>query len=356
MKRMDRREVSIRFLPALIEGRERGDAVRCETHLFASVPASEQVTALRATAAGDCFAEHFALALSALRFQREDTYDAAGSCHLWIRGVPRRALGAPEVTAHSGERGALERFLRGVCRRALPERGASSCGRAGRSGREVFLAALHLEDLALACALRNGSEPAWEHFVSEYRPILRAAARAIVGKGGEERARELADSLYAELYGLDRKGGERKASLLDYFHGRSKLSTWLRAVLAQRHVDGLRNLRRTQSVDDEAVRTRRGSSDGRGDRWTIGRPAKPRERTSKRGDGRGRLGSRTASAATGGSCCPSTRGFASGRPPAALALLRARTDPCPDCAHAGRARGYCVAAATEDPGRLAPAG
>jgi len=115
---------------------------------------------------------------------------------------------------------------------------------------EKYFGALHLEDLALACALRNGSETAWEQFVSQYRTILRAAARAIVGHGGEERARELADSLYAELYGLDRKGGERKSSLLDYFHGRSKLSTWLRAVLAQRHVDGLRNSRRTQPVDD----------------------------------------------------------------------------------------------------------
>lgn len=132
---------------------------------------------------------------------------------------------------------------------------------------EKYLGALHLEDLALACALRNGSEPAWEQFVSEYRPILRAAARAIVGQGGqggEERACELADSLYAELYGLDRKGGERKTSLLDYFHGRSKLSTWLRAVLAQRHVDGLRDSRRTQPIDDGPDG---GPNDGRGDRW-----------------------------------------------------------------------------------------
>jgi RNA polymerase sigma factor (sigma-70 family) len=131
---------------------------------------------------------------------------------------------------------------------------------------EKYFGALHLEDLALACALRNGSEPAWEQFVSEYRPTLRAAARAIVGQGREEGARELADSLYAELFGLDRKGGERKTSLLDYFHGRSKLSTWLRAVLAQRHVDGLRGSRRTQPIDD-------GPGDGQND----GRAGRNRE-------------------------------------------------------------------------------
>ena len=50
---------------------------------------------------------------------------------------------------------------------------------------------------------------------------------------------ELADSLFAELFGLvDGKRGER--SLFRYFHGRSSLKTWLRAILAQRHVDRLR--------------------------------------------------------------------------------------------------------------------
>jgi RNA polymerase sigma-70 factor, ECF subfamily len=118
---------------------------------------------------------------------------------------------------------------------------------------ESYLRALHLEDLALACALRRGSETAWEQFIAEYRPILQAAARAIVGAGGESRARELADSLYAELYGLDRWGRDQKKSLLDYFHGRSRLSTWLRSVLAQRHVDALRASQRLESLDDQRV-------------------------------------------------------------------------------------------------------
>ena len=106
---------------------------------------------------------------------------------------------------------------------ALYRSAAHHLGAAPGETAENYLEALHLEDLALACALRNGSETAWEQFVSQYRPILRAAARAIVGQGGqgrhggEERARELADSLYAELYGLDRKGGERKTSLPGLF-------------------------------------------------------------------------------------------------------------------------------------------
>jgi RNA polymerase sigma-70 factor (ECF subfamily) len=105
---------------------------------------------------------------------------------------------------------------------------------------ERFLASLHLEDLALACACAEGSEAAWEHFVREFRPVLYRSADAIDPGGG---ARELADSLYAELFGLHERDGERR-SHFHYFHGRSSLATWLRAVLAQRHVDRIRDRRR----------------------------------------------------------------------------------------------------------------
>jgi RNA polymerase sigma-70 factor (ECF subfamily) len=119
------------------------------------------------------------------------------------------------------------------------------------SEREVdaYLDSLHLEDLALACACAEGNEAAWDHFVREFRPVLHAAARAIAG---ESAAPELADSMYAELYGLESDAaGKRTRSLFEYFHGRSKLSTWLRAVLAQRHVDSLRTARRTEPLTED---------------------------------------------------------------------------------------------------------
>src|SRR5665213_600807 len=101
---------------------------------------------------------------------------------------------------------------------------------------EAYLRTLRLEDLALACALRLGSAQAWEEFMARYRPLLYAAARAIAGNRGEAYTRELADSLYGALYGIDRKGLGARRSLLEYFHGRSKLATWLHTVLAQKHV------------------------------------------------------------------------------------------------------------------------
>lgn len=102
---------------------------------------------------------------------------------------------------------------------------------------ERYLASLHLDDLALACACAEGVETAWEHFVREYRPGLYRAADAIDPTGG---ARDLADSLYGELFGLNERDGERR-SHFRYFHGRSSLGTWLRAVVSQRHVDRLRS-------------------------------------------------------------------------------------------------------------------
>jgi RNA polymerase sigma-70 factor (ECF subfamily) len=114
---------------------------------------------------------------------------------------------------------------------------------------ERYLASLHLEDLALSCACAAGHERAWEHFIHDYRPVLYRAADALAPGGA---ARDVADGLYAELYGLTERDGERR-SLFRYFHGRSSLGTWLRAVLAQRYVDRVRANRKLDPLpEDEA--------------------------------------------------------------------------------------------------------
>lgn len=125
---------------------------------------------------------------------------------------------------------------------------------------ERYLGSLRLEELALACACAAGNETAWDHFVLEYRPVLYRAADAMDPSGS---ARELADSLYADLFGLqvDRpsssvvsgfsRTGRERGSLFRYFHGRSSLATWLRAVLAQRLVDRARVRARAEPLPDE---------------------------------------------------------------------------------------------------------
>ena len=112
-----------------------------------------------------------------------------------------------------------------------------------------YVASLHLDDLVLASACAAGREPAWDHFVLEYRPALYRAADAIDPTGG---ARELADSLYADLFGLRERQGVRQ-SLFRYFHGRSSLTTWLRAVLSQRHVDRFRAERKLDPLPNDEM-------------------------------------------------------------------------------------------------------
>jgi RNA polymerase sigma-70 factor, ECF subfamily len=121
------------------------------------------------------------------------------------------------------------------------ERFAEALERSAERGAD--LRALHLEDLALACGCAAGDEAAWEHFIREHRPTLYRAADALDPTGG---SRDLADGIYGELF---------ERSLFRYFHGRSSLSTWLRAVLAQRHVDRLRAGSRLEPLPEDESRT-----------------------------------------------------------------------------------------------------
>jgi len=120
---------------------------------------------------------------------------------------------------------------------------------------ELYIASLYLQDLALACACAQGSEAAWQAFVAKYRSVLYSATRGItrgMGNNFEAQSRDLADSLYAELYGIDATGTRQRKSLFVYFHGRSKLATWLRSVLAQRAVDLVRADRNLVALESDS--------------------------------------------------------------------------------------------------------
>lgn len=155
--------------------------------------------------------------------------------------VPAAAIDELFAQSEAGRWGvSRERFAEAVCRAAekiAPEGGAAAA---------AAVASLHARDLALALACADGHDAAWEHFVLTYRPELYRAARAMTD---EATGRELADSLYADLFGLGGRDG-RGQSLFRYYHGRAKLSTWLRSVLAQRHVDVVRAQKRLTTIDD----------------------------------------------------------------------------------------------------------
>lgn len=115
------------------------------------------------------------------------------------------------------------------------------------SQRAAFFRSLHLSELALAHACARGSEPAWERFVTLYRAALVQAGAGIAGSAAL--GAELADSLYADLYGMRQAGGERSSPLASY-SGRGSLAGWLRATLVQRFRDHLRRTRREAPLED----------------------------------------------------------------------------------------------------------
>ena len=112
----------------------------------------------------------------------------------------------------------------------------------------TFFQTLKLADLVLAKACAAGNERAWEHFMAIYGQPLTRAAIAI--SGSETVGRDLADSFYGELYGLNVRDGERRCPL-DSYRGRGSLLGWLRTTLAQRFVDHYRRTYREQALDDQ---------------------------------------------------------------------------------------------------------
>lgn len=113
--------------------------------------------------------------------------------------------------------------------------------------RELYLS-LRVQELILARCCAAGNERAWEDFMLRYREKLHDAALSITKEDGK--ARELAGSIYADLYGSASREGQRVSKFL-YYSGRGSLEGWLRTVMAQRQVNEYRRNRNTVSLDEE---------------------------------------------------------------------------------------------------------
>lgn len=120
---------------------------------------------------------------------------------------------------------------------------------AGPLAVEEFCATLRVEDLALARGCAAGNERAWEVFLLRFREKLYDVARQITRE--DSTGRELADSVYADLYGMKTRDGTRVSKLASY-SGRGSLDGWLRTVVAQEFVNTYRKQRRLVSLDEEA--------------------------------------------------------------------------------------------------------
>jgi RNA polymerase sigma-70 factor, ECF subfamily len=109
-----------------------------------------------------------------------------------------------------------------------------------------FISKLHVEELALARACAAGNDAAWEAFLLRYRESLYEAGIAIAKD--YSLGRELADSLYAELWGAG--GSQRTSPLLSYM-GYGSLEGWLRTTMARSFIDRYRSQRRLVSLEQE---------------------------------------------------------------------------------------------------------
>ncbi|HEV3037160.1 MAG TPA: sigma-70 family RNA polymerase sigma factor [Candidatus Angelobacter sp.] len=107
---------------------------------------------------------------------------------------------------------------------------------------------LRIEELVLARACSAGNELAWVEFLTKYREKLYDIARGVAKE--DSNARDLADSLYADLYGTTEKEG-RRVSRLNFYMGRGSLEGWLRTVIAQEFVNRYRKTKRLVSLEEE---------------------------------------------------------------------------------------------------------
>ena len=121
-----------------------------------------------------------------------------------------------------------------------------------------YFATLNCDDLCLAIACAKGDEAAWADFYRDYRSYLVNISRTMTQDPGA--AEQLADSTFAELYGLRESAGVR-VSKFSFYSGRGSLRGWLRAVVFQLSADHHRQTSRLVQTDEPEDMDRLASAD-----------------------------------------------------------------------------------------------
>jgi len=170
------------------------------------------------------------------RSREIETLLEKGADRLLSRAGDNRSLSRDCLTTRIGA--AVEKYL---LRDAPNTQEAEIC---------AFIDELQADDLCLIVACERGDEKAWTDLVERFTPTVRSAARS--ASSNEDAAEDLAQSIWAELYGLRARNDGRPASKLAYYSGRGSLAGWLRAVVAQLAVDSFRKQSKLVQTEEDA--------------------------------------------------------------------------------------------------------
>jgi RNA polymerase sigma-70 factor len=121
---------------------------------------------------------------------------------------------------------------------------------AGAADIAAFIDSLHADDLCLVIACQNADQTAWSELLEGYGATVRSAARA--ASANEDRAEDLAQSIWAELHGLKLRDDGQPAGKLAYYSGAGSLGGWLRAVVGQLAIDRHRRDARLIQTEEDA--------------------------------------------------------------------------------------------------------
>lgn len=160
----------------------------------------------------------------------------AGAERLLARATNSRSLEAAALISRL--RSSVEKYVL----KHQPDAGADEIA--------AFIDTLHADDLCLVIACQNADQTAWSELVEGYGATVRSAARA--ASQNEERAEDLAQSIWAELHGLKMRDDGQPAGKLAYYSGAGSLGGWLRAVVGQLAIDRHRRDARLIQTEEDA--------------------------------------------------------------------------------------------------------
>jgi RNA polymerase sigma-70 factor (ECF subfamily) len=171
-----------------------------------------------------------------LTAQELDAAVREGATRLVARAVDARRLDADSLAARM--RSVVEKYV------------LRDDANASVSDVSKFIDALRADDLCLVVACERNDERAWDDLINQFRTTVVSAART--ASANPEAAEELAQSVWAELYGLRASASGAATGKLAYYSGCGSLGGWLRAVVAQLAVDRHRKLARLVQTEEDA--------------------------------------------------------------------------------------------------------